>query len=44
MLDVFAEPAAPMPLVLVVVVGDPHFKLNSINSVVSVGSSPPAFL
>lgn len=42
--DVFAEPANQMPLVLVVVVGDLHFKLNRINSVVVVGSSPPAFL
>lgn len=43
-LDVFAEPANQMPLVLVVVVGDLHFKPNRINSVVLVGSSPPAFL
>jgi len=41
---ILAEPAAQLPLVLVVVVSDPHYKLNSINSVVSVGSSPPAFL
>lgn len=33
-----------LPLVLVVVVSDPHYKLNRINSVVSVESSPPAFL
>lgn len=43
-LDGSAEPANQMPLVLVVVVGDLHFKLNRINSVVLVGSSPPAFL